>query len=81
MLTIIQLLLLIVSANGQSLSAAETVKHYPVAQKRLLVISTAQFANFITQDNLDHDSVMSIACHITGMPFLLPYIFNWILSH
>jgi len=44
-----------------------------VAQKRLLVVSTAQFTNFITQSNLDQDSVMAMACRITGMPFLLPY--------
>ena len=58
---------------GQSLSGPETAKNYSISQKRLLVTSTFQFANFINQDNLDKDSVMLIACHITGMPFLLPY--------
>ena len=36
-------------------------------------MSTARFINFLTQNNLDKDSVMSMACSITGMPFLLPY--------
>jgi hypothetical protein len=67
------LLCIISAANGQTISAEETVKNYSVSQKRLLVINTAQFINYLTQDNLDQDSVMTMACHITGMPFLLPY--------
>src|SRR5450432_848932 len=59
--------------SGQTILATETVSNYSIAQKRLLVFSTIQFINFITQDNLDQDSVTTIACHITGMPFLLPY--------
>jgi two-component system, sensor histidine kinase PdtaS len=70
---IILFLIIFASANGQSISAIETVKNYSVAQKRLLAISTAQFANSITQNNLDKDSVMILACRITCMPFLLPY--------
>ena len=61
------------NGDGQVLSGPETVRNYSIAQKRLLVISTTQFANIITQNDLDQDSVMSIACDITGMPFLLPY--------
>ncbi len=69
----ILLLFFVATSNAQSAAAAETVKNYSVAQKRLLAISTAQFANFITQNNLDQDSIMTIACRITGTPFLLPY--------
>jgi two-component sensor histidine kinase/tetratricopeptide (TPR) repeat protein len=61
------------NAGDQILSAAATISKYTVAQKRLLAISTAQFTNFITQNNLDKDSVMSMARHMTDMPFLLPY--------
>lgn len=55
------------------LSAVVTVSKYTAAQKQLYVLSTAQFINILAQNNLDKDSVMSMACHITGMPFLLPY--------
>ena len=61
------------NAKGQVLSAAVTINNYSVAQKRLLVVSAAQFINQITENNLDKDSVMLMACQITGMPFLLPY--------
>jgi len=60
--------------NGQVLSASVTINNYSLAQKRLLAVSTAQFTNFLTQNNLDKDSVMSMACNMTGMPFLLPYL-------
>jgi two-component system, sensor histidine kinase PdtaS len=55
------------------LSAAATISKYSIAQQRLLVVSTAQFINAITQNHLDKDSVLSMACHMTGMPFFLPY--------
>jgi two-component system, sensor histidine kinase PdtaS len=59
--------------NSEPLSASATINNYSLAQKRLLAVSTAQFINFITQNNLDKDSVMSMACSITGIPFLLAY--------
>ncbi len=62
-----------VQVNGQMLSVQATLKNYSVAQKRLLAVSTAQFINYLTQSSLDQDSVMSIACRITGTPFLLPW--------
>jgi two-component sensor histidine kinase len=58
---------------GQGLSGAETVKGYTVAQKQLLVASTAKFINTITQNNLDRDSVVLIACQVTGLPFEIAY--------
>ena len=57
---------------AQSISAQATIRKYNTTQKRLLVISTAQFINFLTQSNLDQDSVMVIARRVTGMPFFLP---------
>jgi hypothetical protein len=60
-------------AKGKVLSAAVTISNYSVAKKQLLAVSSAQFIDFITQNNLDKDTVMSMACHITGMPFLIPY--------
>src|SRR5258706_11352559 len=63
--------------NSQPLSGAATVNHYSIAQKQLLVRSTANFINLITQDNLDRDSVMLIALWITGLPFLIPYTDNF----
>jgi two-component sensor histidine kinase len=62
-----------ISINAQSLTGPETVSKYSIAQKRLLVISTAEFLNFISSNNLDQDSVMLIASRLTGMPFLIPY--------
>jgi two-component sensor histidine kinase len=67
------LLFVIINSYGQSISAQVTVKSYSLPKKRLLAVSTAEFINFISQNNLDQDSVMSIACRITGLPFLLPY--------
>ena len=64
-------------ALGQPASARVTLENYSIPQKRLLVVSTAQFINFLTQSSLDQDSVMSIACRITGLPFLLPYNENF----
>jgi hypothetical protein len=61
------------NAGGPVSSAATTIRNYSVAQKRLLAVSTAQFINQITQNNLDKDSVMLMACQIIGMPFMLPY--------
>src|SRR5450432_3711859 len=70
---IVLLLLTSAFAHGQTMSAVETVNNYSIAQKRLLVISTAQFTNLISQNNLDKDSIMIMACRLTGLPFLLPY--------
>ncbi|HVU94487.1 MAG TPA: histidine kinase dimerization/phosphoacceptor domain -containing protein [Puia sp.] len=72
-LTIGALGFLLSPASGQKLSAAETVKNYSLAQKRLLVINMLQFTNLISQNSLDQDSLMAISCRFTGMPFLLPY--------
>ena len=57
----------------QPLTAKETVKQYTLAQKMLLVHSTAQFTHLITQNRLDKDSVMLIACGVTGLSFLTAY--------
>jgi len=59
---------------SQSLSAAATISNYSIAQKNLLIVSTAKFINFITQNNRDRDSVMLTACKVTGLPFLCTYI-------
>lgn len=70
-------LLLIVafnSAMGQTLTSSETVINYTPAQKRLLVISTFEFTNLITQNNLDQDSIINMSCRLTGMPFLIAYL-------
>lgn len=53
--------------------AAVIISNYSVAQKKLLEMSTVQFIETLTQNNLDKDSVMLMARQITGMPFLLPY--------
>ena len=58
---------------GQTLTGTETVNNYSIAQKRLLAITIFQCADFQTQNNQDQDSIMAIACKITGMPFLLPF--------
>jgi two-component sensor histidine kinase len=64
-------------ADGQTISAQATLKNYNVSKKRLLALNTAQFIDFVTQDNLDQDSVMSLARRLTGLPFLLPYTENF----
>ncbi len=61
------------SAISQSISGPATVENYSLSQKRLLLVSTAQFINFINQDKVDPDSAMSIACRVTHLPYLLPY--------
>ena len=70
---IILLLITFTSINGQTSSVAETVKNYTIAKKRLLVTGVFQSANCLTQNNLDQDSIMAIACRITHMPLLFPY--------
>jgi len=72
-LTITLLVCLGFDLHSQLLTGEETVRSYSSAQKRLLVRSTATFTNLITQNNLDHDSVVLIACKVTGLPFLLAY--------
>ncbi|MEO5891455.1 MAG: sensor histidine kinase [Ferruginibacter sp.] len=71
------LLLFILSLTGfsfaQPISGSQTVNNYTIAQKRLLVVSTANFINYISQNSMDPDSVMSMAGSITNLPFLLPY--------
>ena len=59
--------------HSQPLTAEETVGSYKEAQKRLLVLSTARFINLQTQGHLDQDSVLLIACRITGLSFLTPH--------
>src|SRR5580704_7554315 len=58
---------------GQSLSGPETVRRYSIAQRRLLAYSTTRFLDLITVHNLEEDSLRSMACRITGLPWLLPY--------
>lgn len=72
-ISIILITMICLTVHGQTISAGETVKNYSSAQKHLLAISTFQFENFISENVLDQDSLMAIACRITGMPFLLPY--------
>ena len=72
-LTIALLVCLWFSLHSQPLTGEETVQNYSGAQKRLLVRSTARFINAISQDNLDRDSAVLIACEVTGLPFLLAY--------
>jgi two-component system, sensor histidine kinase PdtaS len=59
--------------QGQSPSGAAAIANYSASQKRLLVVTTSQFINFLTQNNLDQDTVMAMAARITGIPFLTPY--------
>ncbi|MEJ1241878.1 histidine kinase dimerization/phosphoacceptor domain -containing protein [Chryseolinea sp. T2] len=58
---------------GQENSGVNTVSHYSLAQKRLLLLSTASFIHRVIQDDVDRDSVLILACQITGLPFLLAY--------
>jgi len=67
---IIFFLFVVGHTHGQTLSAAATVNSYSIAQKRLLLISTAQIIDAITQNNLDQDSVMLMARRATGLPFV-----------
>ncbi|MEO6315257.1 MAG: sensor histidine kinase [Chitinophagaceae bacterium] len=64
---------LVGSASARSLSGPAAVENYTIAQKRLLIRSTAQFINLISQSNIDQDSVISMARQITQLPFLLQY--------
>ena len=57
-------------ANG---TGPATVAGYSPAQKQLLVRSTAAFIQVLNQQSLDRDTVMLIACRITGVPFLLAW--------
>jgi two-component system, sensor histidine kinase PdtaS len=63
------------SANAycQPLTGPAAVAGYSPAQKQLLVRSTATFIQFLNQQSLDKDTVMMIACRITGIPFLLAW--------
>jgi two-component sensor histidine kinase len=74
LLTVLAFGLAVFTAYGQTPTAKEAVKNYSLPQKRLLVVNTLQFANFISQNNLDQDSLTAMACRLTGMPFLLPYL-------
>jgi two-component system, sensor histidine kinase PdtaS len=58
---------------GQSLSGPATVSRYSIAQQRLLVLTTTRFLDAITVYNLNEDSLRSMACRITGLPWLLSY--------
>jgi two-component system, sensor histidine kinase PdtaS len=70
---VILLLSMALPSAAQPESPVVTLQHYSPAQKRLLLMSTCQFINFLTQDNLDQDSVLSIASWVTGIPFFMPY--------
>jgi two-component system, sensor histidine kinase PdtaS len=60
-------------AHGQPVTGPAAVAGYSPAQKQLLVRSTATFTQFLNQQSLDKDTVMMIACRITGVPFLLAW--------
>ena len=72
-LSILILICLSNSLSAQTLTGKEAVSNYTLAQKKLLVLSTAKFTHLITQNTLDRDSVMLIACRVTGLPFLTAY--------
>ena len=57
----------------QVTTAAEVLKHYTAAERRLLVESTVQVINLISQHNLDQDSIALIASRADNLPFLTPY--------
>jgi two-component sensor histidine kinase len=69
----ILLLSVALSTEAQPQSTAFEVLHYSADQKRLLLVNTFQFINFVAQNNLDQDSALSIACSVTGIPFSMPY--------
>jgi hypothetical protein len=62
-----------VSTYGQPISGPAAVAGYSPAEKQLLVRSTAAFIQLLNQQSLDEDTVMSIACGISGVPFLLAW--------
>ena len=57
----------------QVTTAAEVLNHYTAAERRLLVESTVQVVNLISQHNLDQDSITLIACKADNLPLLTPY--------
>jgi two-component sensor histidine kinase len=59
--------------ESQPVTAAETVSHYSPAKRRLLVESTVQVINLISQHNLDQDSITILACKADSLPFLTAY--------
>jgi len=61
------------TVDGQSLSGPATANNYTISQKRLLAVSTARFIDMITVNALDDDSLMRMACQLTGLPFLQAY--------
>src|SRR5262245_1590768 len=73
LLTILLLICYFTNAYAQPQTAGETIAKYSIAKKRLLVLSVAAFTNLITQNSLDRDSVMLMACRATGLPFLIAY--------
>ena len=62
-----------VAQVSQTIAAAEVLKHYTPAEQRLLVESTVQAINSISQHILDQDSITLIACKADNLPFLTPY--------
>jgi hypothetical protein len=66
------LFIMVLPVFGRPVSAKTTLLKYIVPEKRSLAVKTAQFINIFTQSALDKDSVVSLACRITGMPFPLP---------
>jgi two-component sensor histidine kinase len=70
---VVMFLFSILDTKGQTISSKAAVKSYSIIKDRLLVITTSQYINFLTQNNLDQDSIRLIACRVTGQPFLLPY--------
>jgi two-component sensor histidine kinase len=61
------------SLPGQPQSGASAVIGYTMAQKQLLILSTAKFINILNENEVDRDSAILIACRITGVPFLIAY--------
>ncbi|MCQ6957007.1 histidine kinase dimerization/phosphoacceptor domain -containing protein [Mucilaginibacter aquariorum] len=70
---VVILFLLVEKVSGQTNTSETVLKNYSSSKKRLLVISTVQYINLLTQNNLDQDSIKLIANRITGQPFLLTY--------
>lgn len=72
-LSVAVLVSLYVHASGQDTPASTVIKNYSVPQKRLLTVTTARFINIINQRIVERDSLLLLACKITGQPFLTVY--------
>jgi len=72
-LSVVVLVCLYGHASGQDTAASTVIKNYSVPQKRLLTVTTARYIDIISQRIVEKDSLMLLACKITGQPFLTAY--------